>query len=287
VSASNFPRVALVGWPVEHSLSPAMHNAAFKALGIDWRYELFPAPPGQLGAAVADLRAGDHQGANVTVPHKGAIMAYLDEIDDAARAIGAVNTIVVRGTRLVGYNTDGSGFLRALREAGLEPSVRHALVLGAGGAARAVVYALAQAGCAVTVYNRTETKAAEVSRHLQGLGLCGRVSYVPGEAALRALDQAQFDLLVNATPAGMWPNCDDSPWPDGLVLPSHWSVFDLVYNPLETRLLREARQAGAQAIDGLGMLVWQGALAFELWTGQVPPVGLMRTAAVEALRIER
>jgi len=287
VNASGSPRVALIGWPVEHSLSPAMHNAAFKALGLDWRYELFPVPPGQLGAAVADLRAGEYGGANVTVPHKSAVMAYLEDIDDAARAIGAVNTIVVRGTRLAGYNTDGPGFLRALREAGLEPSGRRALVLGAGGAARAVVYALAQAGCAVAIYNRTVARAAELARNLKSLGLGGAVSAVPGEAALRALDLAPFDLLVNATPAGMWPNCDDSPWPDGLVLPSHWSVFDLVYNPLETRLLREARQAGARAIDGLGMLVWQGALAFELWTGQAPPVGLMRAAAVEALSIGR
>ena len=287
MSSSGAYRVALIGWPVEHSLSPVMHNAAFKALGIDWRYELFPVPPGQLGAAVADLHAGGCRGANVTLPHKSAIMAYLDKIDDAARAIGAVNTIAVRGTRLAGYNTDGPGFLRALREAGLEPAGRRALVLGAGGAARAVVYALAQAGCSVTVFNRTVAHAAELARNLNGLGLGGAVSTVPGEAALRALDLAPFDLLVNATVAGMWPNCGESPWPAGLALPSHWSVFDLVYNPLETRLLGEARQAGARAVNGLGMLVWQGALAFELWTGQAPPVGLMRAAAVEALTIER
>jgi shikimate dehydrogenase len=214
-------------------------------------------------------------------------MAYVDEIEDAARSIGAVNTIVVQGARVVGHNSDGPGFLRALREAGLEPSGRHALVLGAGGAARAVVYALARAGCAVAIYNRTVPRAAELACHLQGLGLGGTVGWVPGEAALRGLDLARYDLLVNATPAGMWPNQEDAPWPDSLALPSHWTVFDLVYNPLETRLLRQARKAGARTIDGLGMLVWQGALAFELWTGQRPPADLMRAAALEALETGR
>jgi shikimate dehydrogenase len=287
VSVSGSRRVALIGWPVEHSLSPVMHNAAFKALGLDWRYELLAVPPGHLDVAVASLRAEGYVGANVTVPHKSAVMAYLDEIDHAARSIGAVNTVALEGSRLVGHNTDGSGFLRALHEARLEPSGRRALVLGAGGAARAVVYALAQAGCAVAIYNRTTTRAVELARQLKGLDLDATVGWVPGKAALRTLDLAQFDVLVNATAAGMWPNSDESPWPDGLSLPAHWSVFDLVYNPLETRLLRQARQAGARTVDGLGMLVWQGALAFELWTGQTPPVDLMRSAALEALGTER
>jgi shikimate dehydrogenase len=283
VSVSGARRVALIGWPVEHSLSPAMHNAAFQALGLDWRYELLAVPPKHLGAALASLHAGEYVGANVTMPYKSAVMTHLDEIDHAARSIGAVNTIAAEGSRLVGHNTDGPGFLRALREAGLETAGRRALVLGAGGAARAVAYALARAGCAVAIYNRTATRAAELARELKGLGLDGTVGWVPGETALRALDLSQFDVLVNATAAGMWPNSEDSPWPVGLSLPSHWSVFDLVYTPVETRLLRQARQVGARAIDGLGMLVWQGALAFELWTGQTPPADLMRAAALEAL----
>jgi shikimate dehydrogenase len=276
-------KVALFGWPVAHSLSPAMHNAAFRALGLDWRYVLLPVPPEQLKTGLAGLLSGEHEGANVTVPHKSAVMDYLDEIDEAAGAIGAVNTIAVRGKRLIGYNTDAPGFLRALHDAGLEPSGRCALVLGAGGAARSVAFALAEAGCAVTIYNRTVRRAEALAGHLQGLELSGPAVSVPGEAALRTLDLNRFDLLVNATTVGMWPDCEDSPWPDGLSIPSRWKVFDLVYNPLETRLLREARRAGARAIDGLGMLVWQGALAFELWTGEAPPVSLMRAAALEAL----
>ena len=276
-------RVRLIGWPVEHSLSPVMHNAAFEALGLDWQYDLLPVPPGQLGAALAGLQTGDFKGANVTVPHKSAVMAFLDEIDDAARSIGAVNTITVQGERWIGHNTDAVGFVRALREAGMEPAGRRALLLGAGGAARAVAYALAQAGCAVTIHNRTENRAADLVHHLQDLDPCAPVASVPGEAALGELDLARFDLLVNATTAGMWPEIEDTPWPEALAMPSHWTVFDLVYNPLETRLLRQARQAGAKTIDGLGMLVWQGALAFALWTGQQPPADLMRAAALQAL----
>jgi shikimate dehydrogenase len=260
-----------------------MQNAAFEALGLGWRYELLPVPPGQLGAALADLNAQEFRGVNVTVPHKSAVMAHLDELDDAAKSIGAVNTIAVRGKRLVGHNTDAPGFVRALREAGLEPAGQRALLLGAGGAARAVAYALAKAGYAVTIYNRTVKRAAELVHHMRDLDLCAPVAWVPHEAALDELDLARFDLLVNATTAGMWPNNEDTPWPKALAMPSHWTVFDLVYNPLETRLLRQARQAGAQTIDGLGMLVWQGALAFELWTGQAPPADLMRAAALDAL----
>ena len=280
-------RVGLIGWPVAHSLSPAMHNAAFKALGLDWRYDLLPVPPGELEAAVTDLRAGQYAGANVTVPHKSAVMAYLDGIDDAARSIGAVNTVVVRGEGLLGYNTDAPGLVGAVDDAGLELSGRRALVLGAGGAARAVVYALARAGCAVTIYNRTVMRAASLAAHVQKQGLSGAVGWLPGEEALRELDLARLDLLVNATSLGMWPKVDESPWPEGMPLPSHWAVFDLVYNPLQTRLLREARQAGARTIDGLGMLVRQGVLAFELWTGCTPPADLMREAALDVLESER
>jgi shikimate dehydrogenase len=278
-------KVGLIGWPVEHSLSPAMHNAAFGALGHGWQYELLPVPPGQLGAALADLQADEFRGANVTVPHKSAIMTFLDEIDDAARSIGAVNTITVQGRRWIGHNTDAAGFVRALREAGMEPAGRRALLLGAGGAARAVAYALAQAGCAVAIHNRTEKRAADLVHHLQDLDLGAPVAWVPGEAALGELDLVRFDLLVNATTVGMWPKIEDTPWPKALTMPSHWTIFDLVYNPLETHLLRQARQAGAKTIDGLGMLVWQGALAFALWTGQEPPAELMRAAALQTLAI--
>lgn len=280
-------RVVLIGWPVAHSLSPAMHNAAFKALGLRFQYDLLPVPPGNLEEAMADLRAGEYAGANITVPHKSAVMSHLDGIDEAARSIGAVNTVVLRGEELLGYNTDAPGLAGALRDAGLELSGRRALVLGAGGAARAVVYALARAGCAVTIYNRTVTRAASLADRVQKLGLSATAGWVPGEGALRALDLTRFALLVNATSVGMWPRVNESPWPEGMPLPSHWAVLDLVYNPLQTRLLREARQAGARTIDGLGMLVRQGELAFEMWTGCTPPADLMRATALEVLESER
>lgn len=271
--------VGLIGWPVEHSVSPAMHNAAFETLGLRWRYTLLPTPPERVRATLAQLKAQDCRGANVTVPHKQAVIPHLDEITDTARAIGAVNTIVVQKSRLIGHNTDGDGFLAALREAGSEPAGRRALVLGASGAARAVVYTLAQAGCAVAVCNRTPQRAIQLARDMGD-----RVRAV---IDLSEPDLARFDLLVNATPVGMWPQTDASPWPETLPLPARWTIFDLIYNPAETRLLAQARAAGAVAVGGLEMLVRQGALAFELWTGHSPPVDVMRAAAKNALKGNR
>ena len=284
-------QVGLIGWPVEHSVSPAMHNAAFAALGLRWHYTLLPTPPGGVQTVMHQLRSLDFQGANVTVPHKQAVMPYLDHVTDAARAIGAVNTIVLGGGSgqsradrpLTGYNTDGGGFLAALQEAGFEPSGRCALVLGAGGGARAVAHALVRAGCSVMIHNRGEERAARLASDLQDLHAEAGVSWLPGDLASANLDLAVFDLLVNATSVGMWPDVDASPWPETLALPPHWMVFDLVYNPAETRLLARASAAGAKAVGGLGMLVHQGALAFELWTGCSPPVDVMYTAAHEAL----
>jgi shikimate dehydrogenase len=283
VSERVFQRVGLLGWPVEHSVSPAMHNAAFDALGLAWHYELLPTSPDQVEASLQRLKVQDYQGANVTVPHKQAVMPYLDQLADDARAIGAVNTLLLQEGSLVGHNTDAAGFLAALREAGFEPAGQRALVLGAGGAARAVTYALAAAGCTTTLFGRTAERAAVLARCLGQLGLPSLVNAVPGSATLADLRPGAFDLLVNATPVGMWPHVDASPWPAALSLSSHWTVFDLVYNPEETRLLAQARAAGATPIGGLGMLVHQGARAFELWTGRRAPVEIMRAAARQAL----
>lgn len=275
--------VGLIGWPVEHSLSPAMHNAAFAALGLNWHYSLLPTPPGAVKATLTRLKKRGYRGVNVTVPHKQAVMSYLDEIADSARAIGAVNTIVIQEGRLIGYNTDADGFLAALQEAGFEPAGRRALVLGAGGAARAVVYALARAGCSVAIYNRTVRRAAQLAHHMQNQNLRSPVTWVPITATLADLELSGFDLLVNATSVGMWPQSDASPWPDWLPMPSHWTVYDLVYNPLETRLLAQARAAGARAVGGLGMLIHQGALAFKMWTGVTAPIEVMRAAGEQVL----
>ena len=276
--AEHFESVGLIGWPVEHSVSPAMQNAAFEARGLPWRYRLLPTPPGEVGAALARLRSEGYRGANVTVPHKQAVMPFLDEISDVARSIGAVNTLVLREGRWEGHNTDAQGFLAALRVEGCQPEGQRALVLGAGGGARSAVYALAQVGCEVTIYNRTVSRALALAADMARLGRS-----VSAVAALDELDLRTFGLLVNATSVGMWPDVDASPWPAMLPLPGQWTVFDLVYNPTETRLLAQARAAGATTIGGLGMLVYQGALAFELWTGREAPVEVMRAAARQAL----
>ena len=276
-------RVGLVGWPVEHSVSPAMHNAAFDALDLNWRYAPLPTPPGKVDVTLAQLREHGYRGANVTLPHKRAVMPYLEELTVAARSIGAVNTILAEGARLVGHNTDGDGFLAALREAGFDPSGQRALVLGAGGGARSVIYALAQAGCSVSIYNRTEQRATRLVQDMQGIRSRPVGSWLTQAAGLQELDLGAYSLLANTTSVGMWPNVDASPWPEALTMPSHWTVYDLVYNPEETRLLSRARAAGARPVAGLGMLVHQGAMAFELWTGQTAPVGIMYAAAREAL----
>jgi shikimate dehydrogenase len=280
--------VGLIGWPVEHSVSPAMHNAVFAALGLNWHYVPLPVRPEQVKTAVRGLSALGFRGANVTVPHKQAVMHYIDEVTDTAKAIGAVNTIVVQGERFLGHNTDAYGFLAALRDEGFEPSGRSVLVLGAGGAARAIVFALAESGCSVTIHNRTAPRAAELAHHVQTAGVRAPVKPVLDAPNLRDLDFARFDLLVNATSVGMWPHTEDCPWPDALSFPSHWAVYDLVFNPAETRLLAQARAAGAKAIGGLGMLVWQGAAAFEMWTGDGPAAKIapvMRAACEQALAI--
>lgn len=276
-------RAGLIGWPVAHSISPAMHNAAFRALGLDWQYDLLPAPPGRVGDLLAGLAARGYRGANVTVPHKQAVLPLLGRVEGAARAIGAVNTLVLHGDGAAGswagHNTDAAGFLAALREAGFEPAGAAALVLGAGGAARAVVHALLAAGCGVAIYNRTAGRAASLAAELAPAG-GPAARAIPSPDVLRP---DAIDLLVNATSLGMGAQSSVCPWPEPLPLPAHWTVYDLVYNPAETRLLARARAAGAAALGGLGMLIHQGALAFELWTGRPAPVEIMRRAARQAL----
>lgn len=278
-------RVAgVVGWPVEHSVSPAMHNAAYAALGLDWCYLPFPVPPERLPEAIAGVRALGLVGVNVTVPHKQALLALMDELTPAAAAIGAANTVIARDGRLIGHNTDAAGFLRALREAGCEPAGITALVLGAGGAARAVVYALLEVGARVTVLNRTVARAETLARDL-GRGADGEVLAASLDlAALRPL-VPRARLVVNATSVGMWRAgvAGASPWPEALPFPEDALAYDLVYNPRETAFMRQARAAGARAVNGVRMLVHQGAEAFERWTGVAAPVEVMAHACDRAL----
>ncbi|MCK4449746.1 MAG: shikimate dehydrogenase [Anaerolineae bacterium] len=275
--------VGLIGYPVEHSLSPAMHNSAFAALDLNWCYVPLPVPPERLGEAVAGLRALGFVGANVTVPHKEAVMSYLDHVAPEAQAIGAVNTLVMREGRSIGHNTDWQGFLTALGEGGFDPQDKRAVVLGAGGAARAVVYALAQTVAQVTVLNRTLARAQALVQDFSPLFPSLPLRSLP--LTLQTLEEraAEAHLLVNATPIGTWPEVDKSIWPEDLAFPGHLTVFDLVYNPRQTKLLRQARAVGAKVIGGLGMLVHQGAAAFELWTGEKAPVETMYEAASRTL----
>jgi shikimate dehydrogenase len=274
--------VGLIGWPTGHSVSPRMHNAAFVALGLDWCYvplPVAPEPSSRICEAVLGIRALGLRGANVTVPHKQAVLPYLDYLSNAALVIGAVNTIVVQSDgRLFGDNTDAPGFVADLRDHGVDPQGKRILVLGAGGSSRAVVYGLASAGAsAISIANRTLDRANELVTSLQ--------PYVPSCPLLScalpsdlAAISTESDLIINCTSLGMSPNVDGLPWLPDLPFRTDQALYDLVYNPRQTRLLAQAQGDGAHAIGGIGMLVWQGAIAFERWTGITPPIDLMRQA---------
>jgi shikimate dehydrogenase len=259
----------LLGQPVAHSLSPALHNAAFAAAGLDAHYEARLVTPEEVPTAIAALRAPDCLGANVTAPHKAAVMEHLDESDQEARALGAVNTIVNHGGRLVGANTDAAGLARWMRLAGIDPSGGSALVLGAGGAARSAVWALANLGASsVIVLNRTPQRAqalvTDLRPRLTGVDVhWGSLD----EAARRA--PASYAVVINATSLGHHGGAPD-------VHPSCYSrdsvAIELAYNPPVTGFMEAAREAGARAENGLGMLLHQAALAFERWTGQEAPL---------------
>jgi shikimate dehydrogenase len=258
--------VGVIGDPVEHSRSPAMHNAAFDALDLDWVYVALPVPRGEGAAAVRSVRALGLAGLNVTMPHKPDAATACDELAPAAAALGAVNTVVVGGDgALVGQSTDGDGFLRALGDEGVVLAGRRCVVLGAGGAARAIAHALGGAGADVTVSARREDAARSAAALAPG-GTAIGFGDVPVET---------FDLVVNATPLGMR---GEPPPFDPAHLRAGQFIYDTVY-PAETPLLAAARAGGAGAAGGLGMLVHQGALSFELWTGCTPPLDVMRAAA--------
>ena len=273
----------VIGDPIEHTLSPAMHNAAFRELGLDFVYLPFHVHPRGLEAAIGGMRGLNIRGLNVTIPHKLSVIPLLDDVDPAASRIGAVNTIVNYKGKLTGYNTDAPGFIHALHQEVADLKGRQVLVIGAGGAARAVAFALAGEGAELTILNRQEEFdwAEELAATIHNaFGL--KVTAALLEHLNLAPALAQASVLVNATSLGMAPNDDLSPVPADLLRPG-LIVFDVVYNPLETRLLREAKAAGGRAISGLEMLVWQGALAFQMFTGYPAPVELMRREAIRQL----
>lgn len=275
----------IIGDPIEHTMSPAMHNAAFRALGLDYAYLPFRVRPEELKNAMAGLKALGIAGLNVTIPHKVAVIPLLDEMDPLAGKMGAVNTIVNEDGKLTGYNTDAPGFLQALKSNGVEPNGKKMVILGAGGAAKGICFILAEAGASLVILNRTVSRAEELAAQMGKFYNEDIKAMALNEANLKeALDGA--DVLVNTTSVGIKPDVDLTPVPAGLLKPDT-TVFDIVYNPLETKLLREAKATGARTIDGLDMLVWQGALAFEKWTGRKAPFDVMKQAAVQALQNEK
>lgn len=272
--------LGVFGHPISHSLSPIIHNAAIEALNVDYIYVPFHVLPGRLSDAVQGIRSLQIVGVNVTIPHKERVIEYLDEVDEVARAIGSVNTIVNEDDRLKGFSTDGPGFLRSVEAEWGKVDGCRVLILGAGGSARAVAFALAEIGCEIVIANRTYSRAQELAESLESTGKNVIAIPLEREAVAEAISSA--DLLVNTTSVGMHPDSDAIPIPPDLIH-SGLLVYDLIYNPPRTRLIQEAVARGAKAINGLKMLVYQGALSFEMWTGIKPPVDVMEHAAACAL----
>ncbi len=265
-------RCGVMGWPVAHSVSPAMHNAAYAALGLtDWRYELLPIMSDIVKLAIKEFRDHNFVGLNVTVPYKQVVVPFVRP-DERSQLIGAVNTITLRD--LSATNTDVAGLMDDLAAHDIDVAGQRVILLGAGGAARAAAYGLAQAGARVVVVNRTPEKAEALIADLR----------IEAESlSLQAAVRDKVALVVNSTSAGMSPHVDQSPWPDEIPFPEGAALYDMVYRPRETKLMQAVAARGNRVVGGLGMLVRQGAAAFTLWTGQPAPVDVMYAAAEAAL----
>jgi len=263
----------VIGYPIGHSVSPEMHNAAFKALGLDAVYLKFEVKPDRLGEAILGARALGFKGLNVTIPYKESVLEYVEPVG-IARMIGAVNTVDLE--EMKGYNTDAYGALKALEEAGVEVEGKVALIVGAGGAGRAIAFALAERGALVVVTNRTESRGLKLAEDVRKVGDC---MYHPYDR-LEEL-KGKVDLIVNATPLGMKGFEQKLPVPESIV--ENVTVFDAVYNPPETPLISLAKRRGCKVVYGIDMLVHQGAEAFRIWTGIDPPIDVMKKAALRAI----
>jgi len=265
--------VGVFGSPVDENPSVVMNEAAFAAAGLDWRYITMLVEPQDLAAAFAGLRAMNFEGVNLTIPHKVEGMKYVDEISPGAKLIGAINHVVRKGDRLVGDNTDGKGFVESLRHAGMELTGKSIVVLGAGGASRAICVECALAGCTeIQILGRTASKAGEIADIVNNNACIARALPWEGTARIPACD-----ILINATSVGLAPdpNCPDIRYED--IVPGMF-VQDVIPNPLDTLFLQKARQRGAKTGSGLSMLVQQGAIGFTLWTGQKAPLEAMQRA---------
>jgi shikimate dehydrogenase len=274
-------QLGLIGYPLSHSFSPKLHTAALQSCGLEGDYSLFPIQPEDkkgLQDLLPHVCSGEIQGLNITIPHKQNVIPFLDELTPTATAIGAVNTIYLHKNKLIGENTDAPGFLADLKNFLTTETRRHgdlrALVLGAGGSARAVTYALINNGWKVAIASRRTEQAQQLADSFMSYEV------TIANFNLSNIDLSNISLIVNTTPIGMTPNIDQSPLPENLSLPRHVSIYDLAYNPRETKLVKDARAQGLHATTGLGMLIEQAALSFELWTGHRPSREAMR-ASVE------
>jgi shikimate dehydrogenase len=282
-------QLGLIGYPLSHSLSPKIHTAALKSFNLEGNYSLFPIHPDDkqsLKDLINKVRTGEIQGLNVTIPHKQNVIELIDELTPTAKAIGAVNTIYLQDKKLIGDNTDAQGFLIDLNQfliespspflgEGLGVRENSAIILGAGGSARAVVYALLNDGWKVTISARRIEQAQQLANSFPNYQL-----QITNYDNLQSLI-SNLSLIVNTTPLGMTPNINESPLPENLSLPPNVFIYDLVYNPRETKLVKDAKQNGNQATTGLGMLIEQAALAFEIWTGKNPSREILYNSVVE------
>ncbi|MDD3792689.1 MAG: shikimate dehydrogenase [Candidatus Bathyarchaeota archaeon] len=272
----------VIGDPINHSLSPIIQNAAFEAVDLNFVFLAYKVKTSGLEDAVNGARALNIRGLNVTMPHKTRIIDFLDRIDLSAQIIKSVNTVLNKENLLFGFNTDGVGALRALKENGVEPKGRKVLLLGAGGAARAVAYTLAKEADELVVLNRTVKSSHNLAKLLEKT--VGK-KVVAGSLSISDIQRnlQDSDILINATSVGMKPKPQESPVPIKL-LRRDLSVMDIVYNPIETRLIKDAKSMGAVVIGGIEMLIYQGAASFEIWTGKSAPIQVMKKAALSHLR---
>jgi len=272
---------ALIGNPVEHSLSPLMHNAAFRNLSLDSVYVALRVSRYDLEKAISGIRSLGILGFNVTIPYKTDILSFLDDVDKMAVEIGSINTVVCKKDKLIGYNTDGEGALKTLVEGGADPEGKKIVLLGAGGAAKSIAYYIAPLASSLIIMNRTKSKAVELCSSIKNLF---STSVKGKKLTTRNLhnELSNTEILINATSVGMYPNSDLTLVTRGLIR-TEMTVFDIVYTPLETSLLCEAKRAGANTINGIKMLVYQGAKAFELWTNRKAPIDVMIKAITDKL----
>ena len=265
-------KLGLLGWPLSHSKSPKIHNLALSMANMEGSYDLVPVDSqenGKLAAEIQKIRSGEITGFNVTIPYKEEALRYMDRLSPAAKLIGAVNTIHQRDGLVIGDNTDAPGFVCDLKNQGLDLTQKpgEAIVFGAGGSARAILYSLLSIGWQIHLLVRNVEKSREMVNDIKGKGLTGGIKIRSVSELRSTLKHTEIDLVVNTTPLGMFPNVEASPWAKEVGIPETTFVYDLIYNPGKTQLLLQADQAGAKNANGQGMLIEQALLSFEIWTG--------------------